>query len=112
VIAGQRVAAINDCRVYVDAATTAQLRTRTRTHPSGEPRQESTAAQNVHRDTGRRCPAENSAPSRRDLLAEARPRSAVISSPFPERGGDLRVCVVDMSSTHSKSVAVQLKGVQ
>ena len=40
------------------------------------------------------------------------PRSAVISSPFPEQGGDLRVCVVDMSSTHSKSVAVQLKGLQ
>ncbi len=28
-----------------------------------------------------------------------RPRSAVISSPFAEQGGELGVCVVDMSMT-------------
>ncbi len=30
---------------------------------------------------------------------------AVISSPAPEQGGDLRVCVVDMSMTQMKAVS-------
>ena len=47
---------------------------------------------------------------RLDRAADDCPLCAVISSPSPEQSGDLRVCVVDMSSTSSKVSGVKLEG--